>query len=197
MTDILFERFAVLADLTDESDWLDVRRRARRRHLHIVVAAAAAAAVAVGTAGLAATGGWVFSTHDHKVTAAETVSLNAKSWNVSVTSMRFGRLCFRVAGPGSPAPTCTGPLGTLVRARPLGAAKVKVPGGQIWLGATIGFARRVAITNDRGHVYTTDTAAAPKTAKTPFRYWALAVAGTATSITAYDARGHSIRKSLR
>ena len=42
MTDILFERFAVLADLTDESDWLDVRRRARRRHLHIVVAAAAA-----------------------------------------------------------------------------------------------------------------------------------------------------------
>ena len=46
MTDILFERFAALADLTDESDWLDVRRRARRRHLSIVVAAAAAAAVA-------------------------------------------------------------------------------------------------------------------------------------------------------
>jgi hypothetical protein len=197
MTDILFERFAALADLTDDSDWLDVRRRARHRHLQIAVAAAAAVAVAVVTAGLAATGGWVFSTHDHKVTAAATVSLNGKTWNVSVTSMRFGRLCFRVAGPGGPAPTCSGPLGTLVRARPLGAVKVNVPGGQIWLGATIGFTRRVAITNDRGQMYTTDTIAAPKTTKTPFRYWALAVAGTAESLTAYDAKGHSIRKSLR
>ena len=81
--------------------------------------------------------------------------------------------------------------------RQFGAVDLKVPGGQIWVGATIGFARRIVITSTAGDTYAADTMAAPTGTKTPFRYWALAVAGTATSITATDAHGHSIRRALR
>lgn len=194
MTDVLLERFAALADPTDDSDWLDVRRRARRTRRRIALPIAAAAAVLVAAAAVAAGGGWMFSTHDRQVTAATSVSLDGKTWHVSITTGTFGRVCFHI--DGSSGRTCTGRLGELHQARPFGALDSKVSGGQIWLGATIGFARRVVITTTSGHTYTTATTAAPKGTKTPFRYWALAVAGTAKSITAYDARGHAITKSL-
>jgi hypothetical protein len=194
MTDVLLERFAALVDLTDDSDWLDVRRRARRAHMRVAAPLSAAAAVLVAAAAVAAGGGWMFSTHDRQVTATTSVSLNGKTWNVSITTGTFGRACFRIGG--SPTTTCTGRLNELRGARPFGALESKVPGGQIWLGATIGFARRVVITTTSGHAYTTEATPAPKGTKTPFRYWAVAVAGTAESITVYDARGHTIRKSL-
>jgi hypothetical protein len=72
-----------------------------------------------------------------------------------------------------------------------------VPGGQIWVGATLGFARRVAITDTKGRVHATTAIAAPHGTKTPFRYWVIALDGSARAITAYDDRGHSIRKALR
>jgi hypothetical protein len=193
MTDTLLDRFAALADPTDDSDWLDVRRRARPSPMRVAMAAAAGAAVVAAATALAAAGGWVFSTHDHHVTAATTVSLDGKSWNVSITTGSLGRVCFRVEG--STGPTCTGRLDTLRRARPFGAVSVKVPGGQIWLGATIGFARRVVVTTTDGHSFATETKAAPRRTKTPFRYWALAVSGRAKWITAHDAHGHAIRAS--
>ena len=194
MTDVLFERFAALADQADDSDWLDVRRRARRPRSRIAATAAAAAAlVAVATA-LATGGGWIFRAHDHQVTAATSVTLNRKTWRVSITNGTFGRVCVSIAGQRT---TCTSRLGQLGRARPFGAISATVAGGQIWVGATVGFARRIAITNAGGQVYSTKTIAAPKGTKTPFRYWALAVAGSATSVTAYDARGRSIWKTLR
>jgi hypothetical protein len=195
VTDVLLARFAALADPTDDSDWLDVRRRARHMHTRVAVAVASAAAVLVAAAALAAGGGWLFSTHDRQVTAATSVSLNGKSWLVSITSGTFGRVCFRIGEPTGKT-TCVGRLGELRRARPFGATGSSVPGGQIWVGATIGFARRVVITDSAGRAYTAKAIAAPKGTKTPFRYWALAVAGTAKSITAYDADGHSIRRSL-
>ena len=195
MTDVLRERFAALADPTDDSDWLDVRRRARHAHTRLAVTVGSAAAVLVATAALAAGGGWLFSTHDRQVTAATSVSLNGKSWRVSITSGTFGRVCFRIGEPAGKT-TCLGRLGELGRARPFGAAGSRVAGGQIWVGATIGFARRVVITDSAGRTYTANAIAAPRGTRTPFRYWALAVAGTANSITAYDAHGHMIRRSL-
>lgn len=194
MTDILLERFAALADPADDSDWLDVRRRARRAHVRVSVAAAAAAALVAVAATVAAGGGWIFSTHDRQVTASTSVTLNGKAWDVSITNGAFGRVCVRITGQHT---TCTSRLAQLVRARAFGAVSSKVPGGQIWVGATIGFARRIAITNTEGKVYSADTMKAPKGTRTPFRYWALAVAGSAKSITAYDARGRSIRKALK
>ncbi|MGN6798106.1 MAG: hypothetical protein ACTHKS_08155 [Gaiellaceae bacterium] len=197
MTDILVERFAALADPTDDSNWLDVRRRARRAQTRVAVAAAVlAATVAVATA-LAAGSGWVFNTHQHRVTAATSLSLNGSTWKVSITSGAFGRLCFRISGASAtPSAACTGRLGGLHHARPFGAVVSKISGGQLWAGASIGFARRISITTTEGRSYTADTMAAPKGTKTPFRYWAIAVTGTASSITAYDAHGRSIRKSL-
>lgn len=197
MTDVLFARFAALADPSDSSDWLDVCRRAHRARGRVAVAAVAAAAVVAVAAGLAASGGWVFSTRDHHVTASTSVALNGKTWNVSITTGTFGRICFRVTGSTPPKTTCAGRLKQLVQARQFGAVHLEVPGGQIWVGATIGFARRIVITNTAGDTYTASAMAAPKGTKTPFRYWAIAVSGTAKSITAYDAHGRSIRKPLR
>jgi hypothetical protein len=195
MTEVLFDRFAPLADPTDDSDWLDVRRRARR-YRRLVVPAAAAAAAVIATAAVAG-GGWVFSTRDHHVTAATTVSLKGRTWRVSITSLRLGRLCFHVSGaPGPGRTTCNGGIGPLGRVRPFGAVPLDVPGGQIWVGAALGFARRIAITDATGRVHTTSAIAAPRGTKTPFRYWVIALAGEGRTITAYDGRGHTIRAAL-
>ena len=194
MTDVLFERFAALADHADDSDWLDVRRRARRPRRRTAAATAAVAAlVAVATA-LAAGGGWIFRTHGHQVTAATNVTLSGKTWHVSITNGALGRVCVRIGGRRT---TCTSRLAQLGGARPFGAISANVAGGQIWVGATVAFARRIAITNVAGQTYSTTTMAAPKGTKTPLRYWALAVAGSATSVTAYDAQGRAIRKTVR
>lgn len=57
MTDILADRFAAITDLTDASDWRDVRRRARRgsarRPIRSLLAAAVAGAAVAATPALA------------------------------------------------------------------------------------------------------------------------------------------------
>jgi hypothetical protein len=53
MTDLLAERFAALATPADDSDWLDVRRRARGRGRRLVLPLAAAVAVLVVGSALA------------------------------------------------------------------------------------------------------------------------------------------------
>lgn len=194
--DVLFTRFAALADPTDDSDWLDVRRRARRARMRVAVVATASAAAILVAAAVAASNGWMFTTRDRQVTATTSVSLHGKTWRVSITSGTFGRRCFRIAGPTPTRKICDGGLKALVRARQFGAVGLTVPGGQIWVGASIGFARRIVITNADGRAASTVTMTAPKGTKTPFRYWALAVSGTATSITASDGHGHSIRRPL-
>jgi hypothetical protein len=194
------ERFAALADPTDNSDWLDVRSRARRRRVWLVAPVAAAAAV-VAAAAVAAGGGWIFSTHDRQVTARTEVTLAGRTWRVSYTaSPKHGAsFCARASsagtatqwncremGPGSPR---LGP--------PFGALKLTVPAGQIWVGATVGFTRRIAITDTNGHVHATRVVKAPRGMKTPFRYWVIALDGTtAQSIAATGMHGRVIRKTL-
>ena len=202
MTEALAERLAAYASMQDDSDWLDVRRRARRRRARVTIPLAAAVAAAVTAGALAAGGGWLFNTHDRLVTASTDVRLGGRTWHVSYTANAGirGRFCAtasaagastrkacREMGPGSPR---LGP--------PLGAMKLAVPGGQIWAGATVGFARRVAITDAAGVAHAAQAVRAPKGTKTPFRYWAIAIASsTARSITAYSAGGRSITSRLR
>jgi hypothetical protein len=200
MNDVLYERFAVLADRTDDSDWLDVRGRARRGRRHHALAAVAALAAVVAVGAVAAGGRWVFSSQDHRVTAVTQVSLAGRTWRVSLTTgpgRWLPRSCIRLSSPGHQ--TITGGCGPRVSrlvGPPFGARRFAVPGGQIWVGTTVGFARRIAITGANGRVYAAQTVAAPRGTKTPFRYWALAVDGTARTITAYGARGQRISKAL-
>jgi len=205
MTDMLFERFAALADPTDDSDWTDVRRRARRHGLRIALPIAAAVAALVAAAAMAAAGGWIFSSHDQRVTAVTQVTLHGRTWGISLTTSHGRGFCFRVsASPGLRRSTGCGPGFRWVRrvgpslGPPFGAVPFSVPGGQIWVGATVGFVRRIAITDANGRVHSTPTVAAPRGTRTPFRYWAIALDSTrATAMTAYDTRGRSIHQVVR
>jgi hypothetical protein len=201
MTDDLAQRLQALVDRTDDSDWLDVRRRARsgpRRSLPLV--AAVAAATAVAAASLAAGTGWLFRSQDHAVTAQTHVTLHGRTWTVTLTSRAgnwLSRFCARLEQPGRP--TISGGCGHVssrLVGPPFGARRFDVDGGQIWVGATLAFVRRIGITDARGHHYETRPIRPPKGTKTPFRYWALAVDAPARSITAYGANGRAIRKRL-
>lgn len=200
MTDMLQERFAALADASDDSDWLDVRRRSRRGKRRYAGAVVAAAAAAVAAAALAGGTGWLFSSHDRAVTARTHVSLHGRTWAVSITTAggrRLLRVCVRVSRPGGP--TLSGGC-TWTRSRrlgpPFGARHFDVEGGQIWVGAAVGFTRRISITDVNGRVHSTPAIDAPRGTKTPFRYWALAIAAPARAITAYGAAGRAISRRL-
>ena len=81
---------------------------------------------------------------------------------------------------------------------PLGGMSLAVPGGRIWAGATVGFTRRVTITDAAGHVHTAQAVRPPKGTKTPFRYWVIALgASPARSITSYGSNGRKITTKLR
>jgi hypothetical protein len=190
MTDVLAERFAALADHNDDSDWLDVRRRARRRtRLAVPLAAAGAAVVAAGA--FAASSGWLFSSHDGHVTARTEVALGGRAWHVSYTTSH-AHFCAKVTSGSTTRATC----GEIGPGSPFGALKLTVPGGQIWTGATVGFARRITITDATGEAHGAAAVKAPRGTKTPFRYWVIATASAARSITAYDATGRKITVSI-
>lgn len=198
MTDVLSERFAPLADPTDDSDWLDVRRRARGRR-RVVGPAAAVAAAALAAAAFATGNGWLFRSHDRSVTAVSHVSLHGQTWRVTLTSRPLGglsRLCVRLSGPGGTRTGGCGKAPSRLLGPPFRARHFDVDGGQIWVGATVGFTRRIAITGADGHVHSTVAIRAPRGTKTPFRYWALAIDSSARSITAYGAHGRAITKRL-
>jgi hypothetical protein len=200
VTDLLEARFAPVADGTDDSDWLDVRRRARRRRRGLVVPGAVIFAAIVATAALGAGGTWLFSAHDRQVTAVTHVSLHGETWRVALTTRPgnwLSRLCVQVSRPGRPAiDGGCGPAFSRLLGPASGARHVEVDGGQIWVGATVVFARRVAITDARGRVHTARAIAAPRGTKTPFRYWAVALDSPARSIAVYGADGRVLRRKL-
>jgi hypothetical protein len=189
MTDALAERLAAYGSTKDDSDWLDVRRRVRARRARVVVPVAALIAAAVAAGAFAASGGWLFSTHDRQVTARTDLRLGSRTWHVS----------FRVRGEVCATASASSVTRTACRDKgSFGALKLTVPGGQIWVGATVGFARRIAITDAVGASHTAQAVHAPKGTKTPLRYWAIAItASPARSITAYGDEGRSITHPLR
>lgn len=202
MNDVVTERFAALADLGNDSDWRDVRRRANARRTRVTVPAAAALAAIVAASAFAAAGGWVFSSHDRQVTARTDIRTGSRTWHVSfTTSPRLrARFCLDASSPGLAArSTCRkmGP-GAARLGPPFGALELSVPGGQIWAGAAVGFARRIAITDATGRVHHARAVRPPTGTKSPFRYWVIWLPGsTGRSITAYGANGRSIRAPLR
>lgn len=213
MTDVLAERFAVLADLGDDSDWLDVQRRARRRARFVLPAALVASAV-LAVAAVAASSHWIFSTHARQVTAQTRVTVAGKTYRISISTKGAGSMCFSIAPPGKSTgwDSYCGSFGgalnftdgagkevTVVAPGPaFRAIQLKVPGGEVVAGASIGFARRISLTDANGHVYSTQTVAGPRGTKTPLRFWAIGLKGTtARAIAAYDARGRAIEQSLR
>jgi hypothetical protein len=201
MTDALAERFAALSDLRDDSDWLDVRRRARRR-VRLAVPVAAAAAAVVAASAFAASSGWVFSSHNRQVTARTDVVVAGRTWHVSyaTSTARHAVFCARASSSGAANRSkCTemGP-GSPHFGPPLGGMKLVVPGGQIWAGATVGFARRIAITDAAGHTYVARAVRAPKGTKTPFRYWVIVLGSSpAHTITSYGSNGRKLTTTLR
>lgn len=192
----LAERLGALADDNDDSDWLDVRRRARRRARLALPVAVVAAALAATAAVAAATGHWIFNSHDDRLTAQTQVVVGGRTWHAALTTDIAPQLsvCIQISTAGEVTrSTCrAGFRGTKQQpiAFPYGALRLKVPGGQIWMGMTLLFVRRVAITDANGHVLSTRTIRAPRGTKTPFRYWAIGVSATPVrSITAYDDQG--------
>ena len=202
MSDVLAERFAALADAHDDSDWLDVRRRARRRRARVVLPLAAAVAAAAAASAFAASGGWIFSSSDRQVTARTDVVVGGRTWHVSYAASTRMRavFCLRASssglasrsrcvemGPGSPR---IGP--------PWGGMKLAVPGGAIWAGATVGFTRRIAITDSSDSVHTAQAVRPPKGTKMPFRYWIVTLGTSpARSITSYGSNGRKITTAVR
>jgi hypothetical protein len=199
VTDLLAERFAALTGPAAEADWLDVRRRARPARTPAAIALAAVFCAGVAAATVAAANGWLFASHARQVTAVTHVTFRGEEWRVSITTGGRLRVCVRLSRPGrlTMAAGCgTSPPRPIVL--PLGARHVDVDGGQIWVGSTLGFTRRIAITDTAGRVHTTRPVAAPRGAKTPFRFWVVPIdSGKATSIAVSDRRGRTLRFGVR
>jgi len=201
MNDIA-ERFAALADHGNDSDWRDVRRRVRRTRARIAVPVAAALAAVVAATAIAAAGGWVFSSNNRQVTARTEVVVAGRTWQVSYSaSARLHAVfCLRASSPGTAARSKCAEMGpgSPRLGPPLGGMELAVPGGRIWAGATVGFTRRVSITDAAGHMHAAEAVRPPKGTKTPFRYWVIALGSSpARSITSYGSNGRKITTKLR
>jgi hypothetical protein len=218
------ERISPAAEARAESpDWQQVLRRRdmaggsrrlvwagpRTRRARMVVPIAIVVASCVVAAAVAASGGWLFRGHGHHIVGVTQVTVKGRSWRVTLTQLshvnhaNVSTLLVQASSGNltlSPKKEGVGgftPLQFLVR--PFTAVRGPfVPGGQIWAGITRSTIRSVSITDYAGHVFTTNTIAAPRASKTPYRYWALAVSseGLATFFTTHDVSGKTIRWRL-
>src|SRR5436305_2399511 len=99
MSDLLSERFALITDPTDDSDWLEVRRRARTRSRLVAAAVVAATFALLAAAALAASQHWRFFAegttvtvnphtgsvaHRADVRAVTTVQYHGTPWRLTV-----------------------------------------------------------------------------------------------------------------
>jgi hypothetical protein len=213
MTDLLAERFAPLVDLADDSDWLDVRRRARRGRRRFVLPMAAAAAAIVVAAAIAANGGWLFTKDSQGgVWGTTHVQFHGKTWTVQTLMLNRGRffcllllpdrdISHRVAeGCGVSTLTVKGMPQKLLPPRaptgpPFGAAYFDQGGdGQVWFGDARPTIAMIAITDSRGRVFRTQTVA-PSNLKTAFRIWIVALpSSTGLTIAGYDTHGKLVQK---
>ncbi len=198
MTDVLAERFSALADATDDSDWLEVRRRARRGRRSALPTAALAAAALVAATAVAAGGGWLFTGHRNGATATRTISFHGTTYTLTVDTFADGALCMslgKLHGPRLAHP-CVVPVlsdSPLKRALttwlPVGHLVAEVRGGEVAFGAARPDIARVAVTNAAGKTFTTPTSAGPASLKPRLRFWAMAFPGRARRLTAFNAAG--------
>jgi hypothetical protein len=206
MTDLLAERFALLADTTDDSDWLDVRRRARRARRFALPVAALVAAALVGATALAAGGGWLFKGRGGEVTATRTLFFRGTTYRLTVNKLAGDLVCTHLddsqgrrlaTGCGVPVlgekPAYHRPH---VPPIPLSFATsnfgVAVPGGEIWFGAARSNVARVTLRNAAGRMLATGTTAAPPSLKTKLRFWSIATRVHGLDLTAYNFAGNPV-----
>lgn len=195
MTDALAERFAALADHADDSDWLDVRRRARRR-VRVALPAAVVSAALCAAAAIAASGGWLFSGNGSALVGVTHVTINGTDWRVTLNDRKTGDTSFIVVSATSGGARSRGGIADVTALGSDGArfaaASTFVPGGSIWAGTTQASIVRVSITDYAGHAYAANTVAPPQRTKTPYRFWAIAVTGApAATLKTYTADGKS------
>ena len=218
MTDLLAERFAPFADPTDDSDWLDVRRRAGRRARRYVPLLAATAALIVAAVALAAGRGWLFTRgYGGNVQGTAQVRFHGKTFTAQTLMTPGGRyfcillLPHRAAswatdlrdfverGCGASVLTVKGlPQPLLPRSAPIGdafgALNFDQGRGQIWFGDARPTIDRITITDTHGRLFSTRTAA-PATMKTAFRIWIVALPSTtARTIAGYDRNGALVQR---
>jgi hypothetical protein len=199
MSDILADRFFAVADLADDGDWRDVRRRTRRgpRRWPATVLVVAAAAV-VATVAVAANGGWIFTrSASAEPSFSRTFSFQGSAWRLAGYLSGNGRIaCFRLGPaksassgprrcrvglewPGFVAPTVT----------PVGYDHGK---GQIWFGDAQARVARVEITDTLNRIEKAVTLRTPTLPHPTARYglwFATLPSSTARRITAYDRHG--------
>lgn len=219
MTDLLAERLAPFVDPTDDSDWLDVRRRAGRRARRYVPPLAATAALIVGAVALAAGGGWLFTRgYGGNVEGTTQVQFHGKTYAAQTLMSPGGRyFCilllphragswatdlkdFVERGCGASVLTVEGlPQPLLPPSAPVGPAfgalNFDSGRGQIWFGDARPTIDTITITDNHGRVFSTRTAA-PATMKTAFRIWIVALpSSTGETIAGYDEHGKLVKRA--
>jgi hypothetical protein len=218
MTDLLAERFARLADPTDDSDWHDVRRRAGREHRRYAIPIAAAVATIAVAAALAAGGGWLFTNgFGGNVQGTTQVEFHGNTYASQTLMAKGGRFFCILLLPHRAASWATdlndfvargcGASVLTVKDLPqqlvppstptgpaFGALRFDQSPGQIWFGDTRPTIHSIVITDTQGHAFRTRTAA-PPTMKTAFRVWIVALpSSTAQTIAGYDEHGTLVQR---
>ena len=199
MIDPLAERFFPLEDLEDDSDWLDVRRRARRTK-PIVLIVIVAVAVLVAAAALAAADTWVMSPQYGQPTGERTVTFHGHRYTIKLSLLdgggRFFAMLLSDRGDRREELVASYGGGFLPAADPEADAPAVSPasyrsgGGEIWYGDARAKVARVVVVDVHGRRFTADTSAAQARFGSRFRFWSLALQSSyARTILGYDADG--------
>jgi hypothetical protein len=205
MTDPLAERFLSLVDGEDDSEWLDVRRRARRSSAIVFIVVVAAASV-LAAAALSARDTWVFGFHWGQPTANRTVTLHGRTYSIRLSLLDKNGQYFGLvlAGQGADAKELTAVYNGAVMRVPseqrhadaVAATNYRHDGGEIWYGDARKDVRRVVVVDTRGHAVATDTVAAPSKLRTEVRFWAVALESSyARALVVYDGDGNVVQRT--
>jgi hypothetical protein len=185
------------------------RRTAIRRS--VAVSATLLTAAALGAAALAATSSWIFSGEQGGAIGKTTVALQGVTYSVQTYVSPDGRK-FNIGLNHGKRPLVDSVGSSWLRAPGL-APDPELPnppppagqavygnsytsnGGEIWFGIARPDIARVAVTDQHGRTFSTDTVRPPQKYRSVFRFWAVAVpAAHATTFTAYDYDGNAIER---
>lgn len=195
MIDPLAERFFPLEDLEDDSDWLDVRRRARRTK-PIVLIVIVAVAVVVAAAALAAANTWVTAPQYGQPTGERTVTFHGHRYTIKLSLLdrggRFFAMLLYDHGDRRDELVASYGGGFLPVAHPptVSPASYRSGGGEIWYGDARAKVARVVVVDVHGRRFSADTSAVQARFGARFRFWSLPLQSSyARAILGYDAGG--------
>jgi hypothetical protein len=185
------------------------RRNGIRHSVGISVALLAAAAL--GAAALAATTSWIFKDEYGGSTGKTTVVLHGVTYTVRTYVSGDGR-GFNIGLSRGKRPLADSLGSSFIHALgvpddpvlpnpppPRGQAvygnSYTSRGGEIWFGIARPDIAHVAVTDQHGRVFSTETVRPPQKFPSVFRFWIVALpASHATTFTAYDGDGNAIER---